>query len=94
MKPMQSRIIKLFDDIEFGDWNFFWRKLDKYAASIIDRCFDVDRDFAVGLLNRPAVAFYNENPLKLALKADCRAFLASRCVQRHLDNEWYEWITS
>jgi hypothetical protein len=62
--------------------------LDKYAASIIDQCFDIDKDFAINLLRRPAVAFYNINPLQLALKANCRAFLASRCVQRHLDNEW------
>jgi len=46
----------------------------------------------VELLNKPAVAFFNVHPLKLALKADCRAFLASRCVQRHLDNEWYDLI--
>ena len=66
----------------------FCRKFDKYAAAIIDRCFNVNKDFAVNLLRRPAAAFYNPYPLDLALKADCRAFLASKCVQRHLDNEW------
>jgi len=91
MKSMQSRVIHLFDII-YLFFDLFNRKFDKYAASIIDRCFEVDRDFAVGLLNRPAVAFYKLDPLKVALKADCRAFLASKCVQRHLDNEWYDLI--
>ncbi|CAF4141881.1 unnamed protein product, partial [Rotaria sp. Silwood1] len=67
-------------------------KLDKYAASIIDRCFENDRDFAINILARPAAAFYNVYPLKLALQANCRAFLASKCVQKHLDNEWYALI--
>ncbi|CAF1262466.1 unnamed protein product [Adineta steineri] len=64
-------------------------KLDKYAASLVDRCFECDRDFAVNILKRPAIAFFNVLPLKLALKANCRAFLASKCVQRYLDNEWF-----
>ncbi|CAF3724318.1 unnamed protein product [Adineta steineri] len=65
------------------------KKFDKFAATIIDQCFDVDRDFAINILRRPAVAFYNQNPLQLALKGDSRAFLASRCVQKYLDNEWF-----
>ncbi|CAF1451499.1 unnamed protein product [Rotaria sordida] len=64
-------------------------KLDKYAASIIDRCFEIDRDFAFNILTRPADAFYNIYPLKLALQANCRAFLGSKCVQKYLDNEWF-----
>jgi hypothetical protein len=89
MKLIQSKLMNLLDEICLVS-DLFSRQLDKYAAAIIDRCFDVDRDFAVTLLNRPAVAFYNADPLKLALKANCRSFLASRCVQRHLDNEWYD----
>ncbi len=67
-------------------------KLDKYAAAIIDRCFENDRDFAINILRRPAVEFYDVNPLVLALKANGRAFLASKCVQKYLDNKWYVLI--
>jgi hypothetical protein len=59
---------------------------------VIDRCFESDRDFAINILRRPAIAFYNIHPLKLAVRANCRAFLASHCVQKYLDNEWYEFI--
>ena len=55
---------------------------------MIDRCFENDRDYAMNILRRPAMAFYNVYPLKLALKANCQTFLASKCVQKHLDNEW------
>ncbi len=67
-------------------------KFDKYAALVIDRCFENDRDFAINILRRPAIAFYDVYPLKLALKANCRVFLASHCVQKYLDNEWYMFI--
>ena len=56
--------------------------------SIIDRCFDNDENFAVDLLKRPASPYSDVNPLYLAQKANCRSFLASKCVQRYLDNEW------
>lgn len=56
--------------------------------SIIDECFDTDEHFAVELLKEKAVAFGHVEPLKVAQEADCRAFLASRCVQRYLDNQW------
>jgi len=56
--------------------------------SIIDRCFDNDDNFAVDLLKRPAAAFGNVHPLQLAKKSDCKSFLASKCVQRYLDNKW------
>jgi hypothetical protein len=64
------------------------REFDKHAASIIDRCFQSDRDFAINILRRPAIAFYNELPLDVALPGNCRRFLASKCVQKFLDNEW------
>jgi hypothetical protein len=57
--------------------------------SIIDRCFDNDENFAVDLLKQPAVAFDNDEPLKLAEQAKCRAFLASKSVQKYLDQKWY-----
>jgi hypothetical protein len=56
--------------------------------AIIDRCFDNDENFGVDILKRPIAAFSDIDPLHLAEKSDSRAFLASKCVQRYLDNEW------
>ena len=64
-------------------------QFDAYAMAIIDRCFENDVYFAVDLLKQPAVAFANADPLQLAEEANCRAFLASKCVQTHLDNKWF-----
>ena len=83
-KTKKEKYFKFYKKFCFA----FHRKFDKYAESIIDRCFDIDRDFAINLLRQPATNFFNENPLSLAMKAHCRAFLASKCVQKHLDNEW------
>lgn len=63
-------------------------QFDVHATAIIDRCFDNEDHFGVDLLKRPAAAFYDVDPFHLARKADCRSFLASKSVQRHLDNEW------
>ncbi|CAF1368298.1 unnamed protein product [Rotaria sordida] len=68
------------------------QQFDIHAASIIDRCFDTDENFAVDLLKHSAIAFNDIDPLLLARKADCRTFLASKCVQRYLDNEWFGYI--
>ncbi|CAF3343708.1 unnamed protein product [Rotaria socialis] len=67
-------------------------QFDMHSMSIIDRCFDNDEHFAVDLLKHSAVAFDDVDPLSLARKADCRIFLASKCVQRYLDNEWFGHI--
>ncbi|CAF0814171.1 unnamed protein product [Adineta steineri] len=67
-------------------------QFDRDALFIIDRCFDHDEYFAVDLLKQPAVAFDNVQPLKLAEQARCRAFLASKCVQKYLDEKWYGHI--
>ncbi len=69
---------------------FRFSQFDLHAMSIIDRCFDNDENFAVDILKRPAAPFNNVDPLYLAQKSDCRTFLASKCVQRYLDNEWYK----
>lgn len=61
---------------------------DRYAEAIIDRIYDNDRDLAIKIILQPAAAFFNVKPLELALQANCRCFLASKCVQKHLDNEW------
>ena len=68
---------------------FFRRQFDYHAMSIIDRCFDNDEYFGVELLKQSALAFDNVDPLKIAQEANCRIFLASKCVQRYLDNQWF-----
>ncbi|CAF1118720.1 unnamed protein product [Rotaria sordida] len=67
-------------------------QFDTHAMSIIDRCFDNDERFAVDLLKRPAVAFNDVYPLQLARKVNCRSFLASKCVQKYLDHQWFGCI--
>lgn len=66
----------------------FFSQFDTHAMLIIDRCFDNDEHFAVDLLRHPAAAFEDIEPLRIAKKSSCKSFLASKCVQRHLDNEW------
>ncbi|CAF5160288.1 unnamed protein product [Rotaria sp. Silwood1] len=67
-------------------------QFDSHAMSIIDRCFDNDEEFAVDILKYPAVAFYDVYPLQLARKANCELFLASKCVQKYLDHQWFGCI--
>ncbi len=77
-----------FDFSRVGLSGYYFSQFDHYAMSIIDQCFDSDEQFAVGLLKENAAAFDNLDPLKVAQEADCRIFLASKCVQRYLDNNW------
>ncbi|UJR12701.1 hypothetical protein I4U23_016875 [Adineta vaga] len=67
-------------------------QFDTYATSIIDRCFDNDEEFAVDMLKRPSNVFYGTTPLHLALKGNCRSFIASKCVQKYVNNEWFGYI--
>ncbi|CAF1428837.1 unnamed protein product, partial [Rotaria sp. Silwood1] len=67
-------------------------QFDTGAASIIKLCFDDDEQFALDLLQRSDITFKNLTPLELAKDAECKSFLASKCVQRHLDNIWYGCI--
>ncbi len=67
---------------------FFFSLFDTYARSIIDRCFDHDDDFSITLLKQPAVSFDNIKPLEVAEQAKCRTFLASKCVQKHVNQQW------
>ncbi|CAF3993420.1 unnamed protein product, partial [Rotaria sp. Silwood1] len=65
---------------------FFVSQFDTGAASIIKLCFDDDEQFALDLLQRSDIAFKNLTLLELAKDAECKSFLASKCVQRHLDD--------
>ncbi|CAF1049419.1 unnamed protein product [Rotaria sordida] len=60
--------------------------------SIIDQCFDNNENFAFDLLKQPAVAFNDIYPLQLARKINCKSFLASKCVQKYLDHQWFGCI--
>ncbi|CAF4403416.1 unnamed protein product, partial [Adineta steineri] len=39
------------------------------------------------MLKRPSTIFYDNTPLHLAMKGNCRSFIASKCVQKYVDNE-------
>ncbi|CAF1379477.1 unnamed protein product [Rotaria sp. Silwood1] len=67
-------------------------QFDTHAMSIIDRCLDNDENFAINLLKHPAVAFNDIYPLQLARKVNCKSFLASKCVQKYLDHQWFGCI--
>ncbi|CAF4059194.1 unnamed protein product [Rotaria magnacalcarata] len=57
---------------------------------IIDQCFAEDRRLAIGIIENNAVAFYNYKPLKIAKRADCKAFLASDTIDEYLSHRWYD----
>ncbi|CAF1047005.1 unnamed protein product, partial [Rotaria magnacalcarata] len=70
----------------------FKRYHDEYvkADGIIDQCFAEDRRLAIGIIENNAVAFYNYKPLKIAKRADCKAFLASDTIDEYLSHRWYD----
>jgi hypothetical protein len=65
------------------------REFDQHSKGIIDECFAQDKNLALNLLGCKAAAFYHCTPLDVARRSDCRGFLASDTVQRHLDQKWY-----
>ncbi|UJR11064.1 hypothetical protein I4U23_015247 [Adineta vaga] len=65
------------------------QEFDRHSRGIIDKCYAKDDDFALKLLKSKATMFYTCFPLHIARRADCRAFLASNTVQKHLHNKWF-----
>jgi hypothetical protein len=65
------------------------RVFDQHSKGIIDECFVKDNNFAVKLLDAKATTFYNCFPLDIARRSNCKTFLASNTVQKHLDDKWY-----
>jgi hypothetical protein len=65
------------------------RKFDEHSRDLIDRCFTKDNDFAIKLLDSKATAFHNCKPLDVARRSNCKTFLTSNTVQKHLDDKWY-----
>ncbi len=68
---------------------FFSREFDKHASAIIDMCFDENDKFALDILTRKSSLFFYKNPLEIAKDINSRAFLATKTVQRYLDQQWY-----
>ncbi|CAF0923823.1 unnamed protein product [Adineta steineri] len=66
-----------------------------YIVSVIHKYKITDSDSIwTEILDNPltktsSVTFDNVDPLKVAQEANCRIFLASKCVQRYLDNQWF-----
>jgi len=52
-------------------------------------CFDENDQFALNILTKPSSLFFNKNPLQIAKEINSRAFLATKTVQRYLDQQWY-----
>ncbi|CAF1523950.1 unnamed protein product [Adineta ricciae] len=65
------------------------KEFDRHAKNLIDECFSQDKSLAHKLIHCKAPAFYHCTPLDIARRADCRRFLASDTVQRHVDQKWY-----
>ncbi|CAF1491232.1 unnamed protein product, partial [Didymodactylos carnosus] len=65
------------------------KEFGEHAAGIIDRCFQVDEEFALKLLTQESDVFFKYNALYLAREINSRPFLATKCIQKHLDTEWY-----
>ncbi|CAF4094653.1 unnamed protein product, partial [Adineta steineri] len=64
-------------------------KFDDHAARIMEECHKLDEDFADEILKTKSKLYYNYSPLRLAKESNSRRFLATNCVQKHLDKLWY-----
>jgi len=71
-----------------------FRYFDKRSSEIIDECFRKDEEFALDIIKRPAVSFENLDSLQVASDAPSQSFLASKSVQKYLDNKWYNHFNS
>jgi hypothetical protein len=65
------------------------REFDVHAARIIDKCFAQNEKFALQVLTTQSKLYFGYSPLKLAEETNSRSFLATKCVQKHLDRLWY-----
>jgi len=52
-------------------------------------CFDENNEFALDILTKKSPLFFYKDPLQIAKDIDSRAFLATKTVQRYLDQQWY-----
>ena len=56
---------------------------------MIDLCFAKKEECALDILKGELPLQFNKSPLKLAEQLDSRVFLATKTVQRYLDQKWY-----
>ena len=52
-------------------------------------CFNENEEFALDILTKKSPMYFNKDPLQIAKDINCRAFLATKTVQRYLDQKWY-----
>jgi len=67
----------------------FDREFAIHASTIIDMCFAKKEKCALDILTREIPLYFNKRPLELAEQLDSRVFLATKTVQRYLDQKWY-----
>ncbi|CAF1364382.1 unnamed protein product, partial [Rotaria sordida] len=65
------------------------REFAIHASTIIDMCFAKKEQCALDILIRKSPLHFNKSPLDLAEQLDKTVFLATKTVQRHLDQKWY-----
>jgi hypothetical protein len=68
---------------------FSFREFDLHAARIIDKCFTQNEQLALQILTTKSKLYFDYSPLSLATEASSRSFLATKCVQKYLDQLWY-----
>ena len=65
------------------------REFDNHAARIIEACYHIKEDFAVEILTADSKLYFDYSPLQLAKENNSRSFLATKCVHKYLDKQWY-----
>lgn len=68
---------------------YHFREFDVHAAKIIEKCFEIDEDFAVEILKTHSTLYFNYNPIQLAEESCSYTFLGTKCVQKYLDRKWF-----
>lgn len=60
-----------------------------HAANIIEKCFEIDENFAIDVLKTPSKLYFNYKAIKLAEENGSYAFIGTKCVQKYLDRKWF-----
>ncbi|CAF4396515.1 unnamed protein product [Rotaria socialis] len=64
-------------------------EFDDHAAGIINKCFEKDEEFAVTILTSTSKQYFYYSPLQLAKESNGRKFLATKCMHKYLDKQWF-----
>jgi hypothetical protein len=65
------------------------REFDEHAAQIIDECYLLNEEFGLQVLTTKSELYFGYSPLDLAEETNSCSFLATKCMQKHLDRLWY-----